>query len=105
MGPGEGSEREDLGLGLVHEGPDLGERLGELVADLLPGVVDRLGIGLGEDGAEHCGDHVGVALGDVGEQVAGEVDAAALVPGALEGSLQGLDQSGVMIGDDQPYPV
>jgi hypothetical protein len=56
---------------------------------------------LGEDRAEHRGDHVGVGLGDVGEEVAGEVDPAPLVGGALEGPLQRCDESGVLVGDDQ----
>ena len=70
---GKRGEREDLGLRLVHQRTDLGERGGELVADFVPGVADGLGVGLGEDRAEHRGDHVGVGLGDVGEEVAGEV--------------------------------
>ena len=60
--------------------------------------------GLGEDGAEHRGDHVGVALGHQGEQVAGEVHPAAL-RGALEGPLERGDESGVLVGDHQPHPA
>ena len=82
--PGEGGEGEDLGLGVVHQRADLGEPCGELVADLVPGGGDGVGVGLGEDRAEHRGDHVLMGLGHEGEQVAGEVDAAALMGGALE---------------------
>src|SRR3954449_8854040 len=46
---------------------------------------------------------VGVGLGDQGQQVAGEVDAAALVRGALEGPLEGGDEAGVLVGDHQPH--
>ena len=98
---GEGGEREDLGLRVVHQRPDLGERAGELVADLVPGLADGLGVGLGEDRAEHRGDHVGVTLGDVRQKVAGEVDPAPLVRGALEGPLQRCEEPGVLIADDQ----
>jgi hypothetical protein len=52
---------------------------------------------LGEDRAEHCGDHVGVGLGDVREQVAGEVDPAALVRAALEGPLERRHEAGVLV--------
>jgi len=37
------------------------------------------------------------------EQVAGEVDPAALVPGALEAAAERLDQASVLVGDDQPH--
>ena len=77
--PGEGGEGEHLGLGVVHQRADLGERGGELVADLSQVAATVGGVGLGEDGAEHRGDHVLVGLGDQGEQVAGEVDPAALM--------------------------
>ena len=98
---GEAGEREDLGLRFVHQRPDLGKRRGELVADLVPRCVDGLRVGLGEDRAEHRGDHVGVGLGDVRQEVAGEVDPAPLVRGALEGPLERLHEAGVLIGDDQ----
>ena len=65
---------------------------------------DGVGVGLGEDGAEHGGDHVLMALGDQGEQVAGEVDAAALVAGSLEAAAQGGDEPGVLIGDHAAGP-
>ena len=58
----ERGEGEDLGLGVVHQRADLGEPGGELVADLVPGCVAiGVGVGLGEDGAEHRGDHVACA--------------------------------------------
>ena len=43
-------------------------------------------------------------LGHQREQVAGEVDPAALVPDALEDPAEGGDQAGVLVGDDQPHP-
>jgi hypothetical protein len=38
------------------------------------------------------------------EQVPGEVDPGPLVRGALEGPLEGLHESGVLVADDQPHP-
>ena len=102
---GERGEGEDVGLRVVHQGPHLGEAVGELVADLVPGVAGGVGVGLGEDRAEDGGDHVGVGLGDVGQQVAGEVDPAALVGAALEGALECGHQTAVLVGDDQAHPV
>ena len=78
-GSGERGEGEDFGFGVVHQRADLREPVGELVADLVPGRGDGGRVGLGEDGAEHRGDHVLMRLGHQGEQVAGEVDPAALV--------------------------
>jgi hypothetical protein len=46
-----------------------------------------------------------MALGHEGQQVAGEVDAAPLVAGALERAAQGGDQAGVLVGDQQPHPA
>ena len=43
-------------------------------------------------------------LGTMGEQVAGEVDPAALVRRALEATAERGDQAGVLVGDDQPHP-
>ena len=63
-----------------------------------------LGVGLGEDRAEQRSDHVLVGLGDQSEQVAGEVDAAALVRRPGEAPGQGLDQPGVLVGDHQAHP-
>src|SRR5215211_6374847 len=82
--PGEGGEGQHFGFRVVHQRLDLGEGYGELVADGVPGSGDGLGGGLGEDRAEHRGDHVLVRFGHQGEQVAGEVDPAALVPDTLE---------------------
>jgi hypothetical protein len=81
------------GLRVVHQWSDLGKALDELVADLVPCRVDGVGVGLGEDRAEDRGHHVGVGLRDVRKQVAGEVDPAPLVPGALERPLQRSDET------------
>lgn len=97
-GAGEG---QDLGLGLIHVGPDPGDPGGELVSDLFPAGGHGLGVGLGEDGAEQRGDHVHLVLGHHGEQVAGEVDPAALMRGALEAAADRGHETGVLITDDE----
>jgi hypothetical protein len=43
-------------------------------------------------------------LPDVGEQVAGEVDPAALVPSTLETAPQGLYEAGVLVADHELHP-
>jgi hypothetical protein len=63
-----------------HQRPDAGKGGGQLVAHAVPGRGDGGGVGLGEDGAEHRGDHVLVGLRHQGEQVAGEVNPATLMP-------------------------
>ena len=90
-------ERQHLGLRLIHQRPDLRGRRRELVTDLVPRLGDRPRVGWGEDRAEHRGDHVGVGLGDVREQIAGEVDAAPLVARALKGPLQRRHEPGVLV--------
>ena len=45
-----------------------------------------------------------MALGHERQEVAGEVDAAALMAGALQHPAQGSDQPGVLVGDDQAHP-
>lgn len=60
---------------------------------------------MGERGPEHGSDHVLVRLRHQRKQVPGEVDAAALMPDALEHPTQRRDQAGMLVGDDQPDTV
>jgi len=94
---GERGEGQHFGLGLSHQRTDLGEPTGQLVTHGVPGRLDGRWVGLGEDGPEDRGDHVLVAFGDVCQQVSGEVHPAALVPSALKGPLERLDQAGVLV--------
>ena len=77
---GEDRERQDLGLRIVHERTDLEVPGREVVTDQVPLLAHRAQIRLGEDGPEHRGDHLGLGLGHVGQDVADEVDTAALMP-------------------------
>ena len=97
----ERGERQDLGLRVIHQRAELGESGDELLTGLVPGGVGVGGLGLGEDRAERGSDVVGLGLGDVGEQVAGVVDPAALVRHALEAAPQRLDESRVLVRDHQ----
>lgn len=81
----------------VHQWSELGEPGGELVAGLLPGHVDLGRLGVGEYRTERDSDVVGLGLGHVGEQVASEVDPAALVRHALEAAPQSLDEARVLV--------
>ncbi len=97
----EGGEGQHFGFGLIHVGPDLGDAGGELVTDLFPAGGDGGGVGLGEDRAEQRRDHVHLVLGHHGEQVAGEMDPAPLMPHTVEGACDRGHQAGVLIGDDE----
>lgn len=74
-------------------------------ACLLAGCADRGGVGLGGECAERWGDHFTVRLLHVREQVAGEGTRQRWCPFALEGPLQGLEQTRLLVADDQPNPV
>jgi hypothetical protein len=84
-------------------GPILGNReascsrtssqVGELLADFLPGCGDGLCVGLSEDRAKHGRDHVGVRPRHRREQVAGEVQPAALMIGSLEAAAERGDEA------------
>lgn len=52
MRPRERGEGQDLGLGLVHQRPELLERPAELITDLVQGVADGVGERLAEDRAQ-----------------------------------------------------
>jgi hypothetical protein len=61
--------------------------------------------GLGEDRADGGGDHLLVALADLGQHVAHEVDPAALRATALEHGRDGVDQAAVGVADDELDPA
>ena len=105
MRPREPGEGQDLGLGRIHQGSDLDDPVGELVADRVPGAAHGVGVGLSKDRAEHGCDHVHLGFRDQGEEVAGEVDPAALMGRALETAHDRRGQASVLIRDDQPDPV
>ncbi|GAA0313855.1 hypothetical protein GCM10009540_36670 [Streptomyces turgidiscabies] len=63
--------------------------------------LDQAGPGLGEDGADRRGDHLRGTLGDDGEDVADEVDSAALPDGAEHDLADGFDPAAMAVGDDR----
>jgi hypothetical protein len=87
--------------GTMRHGLELGELAAEHGGDHPELLVDVVGIRLGEDGADRGGDHLGRAFGDLGEQVAQEVDSTPLGRSAGHGGLDGLAQAKVRVGDHQ----
>mgnify|MGYP000432239854 CR=1 FL=1 len=73
----------------------------EHVSDKTQLVPGRLRVGLGEDRSDGGGDHLFVALGDMGQQVAHQMHFASLPRGALEHAGDGGLQAGVGVGDHQ----
>ena len=100
---GERGEGQHVGFDVGHQGSGLWEAGGELVLYLVPGAVDGLGVGLGEDGPEHRRGHVLVGLGHHRQQVADEVHPAALAGCALEPAACGRREPSVGVGDDQAH--
>lgn len=102
---GESGEGEDLDLRDIHQRSDLGKGQRQLVADLVPPPGRGSGVGLGERGPKHRRHHFLVELRHQRQQVAGEVDAAALMPHPFEATSEGRDEAGVLVGDDEPNTV
>ncbi len=73
----------------------------EHAGDHIELLADMGRVGLSEDGADRRGNHVGVALGDLGEHVAQEMHPAALPGRAEQDGLDRVFEPGVGIGDDQ----
>ena len=101
--PGEGAEGQHLLFGPRHERGGLGEALGECLATWSHWAEISSGLTWAKIGAEGRGHHLLVALGDVGQQVAGEVDPAALVGRPLEAAPDGGHQAGVLVRDDEAH--
>ena len=94
----EGHVGENVVLGLVHEGGEF-RRLGpELVGDLAPLGGGAVRILLGEGGSDEGRDDAPALLAGMGQQVAHEVDAAALPCGAEDAGRGSLEPF-VIIGD------
>ena len=65
---GEVGEGQDFGFGGVHHLAGFGEQAGEVVRDLVPGVVNGSDVGLGEDGPQRGGGHLLVGSGHARQQ-------------------------------------
>ena len=87
-------------LGFVHENCQLGHLGPELVGDLAPLDLRAVGVLLGEGGGDEGGDDAPALAAGMGQQVAGEVHAAALPCGAEDPGRGGL-QALVVVGDHQ----
>ena len=88
-------------LAPAMSGAALSKRSASMCCYVVPLGGDLLGAHLGEDRPEGGGHHLLVAFGDRGQQVAGEVDPAALVGRPLEAAPDGRHQAGVLVGDHQ----
>jgi hypothetical protein len=105
VGDREAGERQQRRGGVAQHRLDLGELAAEHPGDGLELLVDVLVVGLGEDRADGCGDHLGRALGDLAEHVAQEVHPASLDRRAGQDRPDGLAQAQVGVGDDQLHPT
>lgn len=94
-------ESQDVISGLVEESGGVREVGGELVDDKGVLFEDGVGIGLGEDGSDEGADELLGRLGHFGEQVTHEVGSTALPSSAGESGGDGVDESGVGVGDDE----
>ena len=97
---GEANVGEDVVLGFVHQGGELGDLGPELVGDLTPLDLRAVGVLLGEGGGDEGGDDAPTLAAGMGQQVAGEVHAASL-PGGAEDPGRGGLQALVVVGDHQ----
>jgi hypothetical protein len=97
---GEAHVGQHVGLRFIHHGGQFRHARAELVGDLAPWRLSGLGVVLGERGGDEGGDHTAALFAGVGQDVAHEMDAAAL-PGGAEHAFDGGFQSLVSIGDDE----
>lgn len=100
---GEGAEGQQVVPGVEEHGGHFGELGLECGGDPIELRTNRLGTGLGEDGADGGREHLGVGLGDLGQDVPHEVDLAALPGGADEDLGDGRLEPEVVVGDDQAH--
>jgi hypothetical protein len=104
MLPGESHVGQHVGLGLVHDGGELGHLGADLVGDGAPLAAGSLGSLLREgSGDEGAGDPP-PALAGMGQDIAHEVHAAALPGGAQHLGDGGLDAL-MGVRDHQPHPA
>jgi hypothetical protein len=98
---GEGGECRQLVLGGVEVFGGLGELGLQGVEDVPHLSLDRLGVGLLEDGPQQRRDAGLGGPGNLTEQVAGVMGAASLPRGAGQHRADGVHQAGVSIEDDE----
>ena len=99
--PGEAHVGEDVVLGFVHQGGELGDLGPELVGDLTPLDLRAVGVLLGEGGGDEGGDDALRPWRPAwASRLRGEVHAASL-PGGAEDPGRGGLQALVVVGDHQ----
>ena len=72
---------ENIGLGVIHEGGELGQFGPQLIGDLAPLLAGRQGVVLSEGCGDEGGDDAPAALAGMGERIAHEMHPAALPAG------------------------
>ena len=85
----------------MHERSGLGEALGQRGGQIVPARFDLSSALLGEHAAQVGGDHALVRFGDALQQVAGEMDPAALPDASLQVPADGLGEPAVGARDHQ----
>ena len=91
-------------LGLLHQLGGLGETLRQGAGQVVPAFHQTCGVPLGKHRAQCSGDHALVSLWDALEQVAGEMNAAALPAAALVHAPDRLGETEVCVPDHQLDP-
>jgi hypothetical protein len=72
---GEAHAGEHVGLGLVHQGSELGDLGSQLIGDAPPLCLGLIGVVLGEGGGDEGRDDAPATAAGVSQDVAHEVDA------------------------------
>ena len=101
VGRREVAERQHVLPGLVHQLSGLGETLSERGGQVIPAAEDLGCVLLGEHAAQRGGDHALMGLWNALQQVAGEMDTAALPHTALQLPADRLGESRVGIAHHQ----
>ena len=101
---GKGHVGQHVGFGLVHQGGELRHLGPDLIGDLAPLGLGRLGAVLGEGGADEGRNDAPALLVGVGQNVAHEMDPATLPSGVEYPRHRGLD-AGMVVRDHQFDPA
>jgi hypothetical protein len=98
---GEVGERGHIGLGIAEHLSDAGVAGGQGLGDVVELGADGAGCAHGEDRADPGRDHLALALGDLGEHVAHEVDRQRCQAAPCKTAATAATRPLLGIGDDQ----